>query len=203
MNFRLLFQHLKSMKHYIIAATLVFVVGWIIGFTNSEQFAAFIEQQLKGIEDIASRVQEAKSPQLTLFWLIFFNNVMVSLLCIFAGIFFGLLPLFSLLVNGMVLGYVGAVQGSGDQWAFYLKGILPHGILEIPAIIIACAYGIRFGMTALKGIFTIVSPRLRKNIRNEFVGLVRLSLPLSLFLGVVLLVAAVIESTVTLWLLSF
>lgn len=202
MKFSLLFRHFKEMKHYFIAAALVFATGCILGFTNSDQFALFIEEQLKGIEGIAEKVRDSQQPQLLLFVLIFFNNLAVALFCIFAGFFFGLFPLFSLLVNGMTLGYIGEAQWVEDRWMIYLKGILPHGILEIPAIVIACAYGIRFGMMIVKGLLTIGSAQRRALFRAEFFRFLRLTVPLCIFLAIVLLLAAIIESTLTLWLLG-
>ena len=33
-----------------------------------------------------------------------------------------------------------------------VKGLLPHGVIELAAIVIACAYGLRFGKMILQGI---------------------------------------------------
>ncbi|MEA2008645.1 MAG: stage II sporulation protein M, partial [Chloroflexota bacterium] len=40
-----------------------------------------------------------------------------------------------------------AAQGGVDPWRFLLAFVLPHGILEIPAIIIAGAIILRLGVT--------------------------------------------------------
>jgi stage II sporulation protein M len=83
-----------------------------------------------------------------------------------------------------------------------LQGILPHGILEIPAIIIASAYGIRLGMFVLKGLFLWLSPNNKTAFRAEFRGFMQMSMQLVMFLTIVLFVAAIIESTFTFWLIS-
>lgn len=202
MFFATLLRHFKEMKHYFIAAILVFATGCVLGFFNADQFAFFIEEQLKGIEGIAEKVKDAQYPQIMLIVLIFFNNLFVSIFCVFAGLFFGIFPLFSLVVNGMVLGYIGETQWSEDQFGFYLKGILPHGILEIPAIIIACAYGIRLGLLMARGLFSIGSANGRLHFRTQFVHLMKLTWPLVSFLAIILLLAALIEGTFTLWLLG-
>ena len=53
------------------------------------------------------------------------------------------LPIFSLLMNGALLGLLAAVFASGgNSIAAYLAGILPHGIFEIPALIFSIACGV-------------------------------------------------------------
>ncbi|HEV3443862.1 MAG TPA: stage II sporulation protein M, partial [Gemmataceae bacterium] len=46
-----------------------------------------------------------------------------------------------LFVNGVILGALGAVFVEAHQLTAYATGVLPHGVLEIPAILIAGAAG--------------------------------------------------------------
>ena len=57
----------------------------------------------------------------------------------------GLIPLLVVTSNGFLLGVVahGAVQQSGLP--FLAAGILPHGILELPAVLVSIAIGFRLG----------------------------------------------------------
>jgi stage II sporulation protein M len=62
-----------------------------------------------------------------------------------AFVFFAITPLVVLVVNGYVLGFV-ANKSVGSQGILVLWRLMPHGIFEIPAIIISIAVGIRLGM---------------------------------------------------------
>ena len=61
------------------------------------------------------------------------------------GLGLGLIPLLVVTSNGFLLGVVayGAVQQSG--LLFLAAGILPHGILELPAVLVSIAIGFRLG----------------------------------------------------------
>jgi len=74
------------------------------------------------------------------------NNIQVCLTAIAGGILFGLGTLYTLLVNGFVLGVIGTMFVSrGPEYNLYFwSGILPHGVLEIPAIFIAGGTGFLF-----------------------------------------------------------
>jgi uncharacterized membrane protein SpoIIM required for sporulation len=71
------------------------------------------------------------------------NNLSVCFVTFAGGITFGVLTLFSLFNNGMLLGVIGvACQQHGmavDLWSF----VAPHGSLELPSIILSGAAGLR------------------------------------------------------------
>jgi len=77
------------------------------------------------------------------------NNLSVCFMAFAGGILFGLGPVYSMFLNGMLLGVVGvacAQHGmSVDLWSF----VAPHGSLELPSIIIAGAAGFRLGHSML------------------------------------------------------
>jgi stage II sporulation protein M len=79
---------------------------------------------------------------------------------------------------------------------------LPHGIIEIPAIVIASAFGIRFGAILFKGLLSILSPRGRAACKEELLQFLRITPVLCVCLVVVLLAAAIIESTITPWIMG-
>jgi uncharacterized membrane protein SpoIIM required for sporulation len=73
------------------------------------------------------------------------NNLAVSFETFAGGISFGLITLYSLYTNGMLLGVIGAACHhygmSLALWSF----VAAHGSLELPSIIIAGAAGLRLG----------------------------------------------------------
>ena len=57
-----------------------------------------------------------------------------------------ILPFLGLVVNGGLVGIVSAlvsIEGSMSLFGFYVVGILPHGLFEIPAIILSAAIGLK------------------------------------------------------------
>jgi stage II sporulation protein M len=197
-----LFAHFKEMNNYFIAAALVFAAGVVLGFGYSDRFEAVLQSQIEGLRELARSIQTKDHSMLWLFGFIFLNNALKSILIIFAGMFFGLLPIGFLLINGMVIGYLAELQAEAGLMGLFLKGILPHGIIEIPAIILACAYGIKFGTIMGKGLLRLLSSRGRTVFAADLERFIKLTVPLVGLLVVSLLVAAIIESTITPWLIQ-
>ncbi len=73
------------------------------------------------------------------------NNWRAMLLTAMYGFIpFLFLPLISLLVNGALLGVVtAAYHANGMSMALLLAGLLPHGIFELPAMVLSIACGVQ------------------------------------------------------------
>jgi uncharacterized membrane protein SpoIIM required for sporulation len=73
------------------------------------------------------------------------NNLSVSFIAFAGGLTFGALSVFEMFQNGLLLGAIGVLCGKAgmavDLWSF----VAPHGSLELPAIVIAGAAGLRLG----------------------------------------------------------
>lgn len=77
------------------------------------------------------------------------NNLTVSFMMFAGGISFGALTLFSLYVNGMLLGVIGAACHQYGMSLALWSFVAAHGSLELPAILIAGAAGLRLGHAML------------------------------------------------------
>lgn len=75
----------------------------------------------------------------------FANNWSVALSLAFSGFAFGAPALVSLWFNGLVFGAVGRLEIAPLELVAF---VVPHGLFEIPAILIAGAVGIRLGIVA-------------------------------------------------------
>jgi stage II sporulation protein M len=201
MSLRMLWKHFGEMKHYFIASTLVFAAGIYIGFSQADQFQAYLSSQLEGIGQVVDLIEKQSNSQLLFFLLIFINNTFKSIFVIFSGALLGIFPIFFLVINGMILGFLAALQEPNQLWSTITLGILPHGIIEIPAILIAAAYGLRFGMLILKLLFGLMRPG-GSGAGQELRSFMKITVPLMIFLTVALFIAATIESTLTYWLMK-
>ncbi len=84
---------------------------------------------------------------------IFANNAVKSLVAMLGGFFFGIFPILFIAANGYVLGIVLSLKE--PEWGLHgvIMAILPHGVLEIPAVLIACSYGVWLGIRFAYSLF--------------------------------------------------
>ena len=132
-------------------------------------------------------------PQSQMMATLFFNNVIASLLSMLYGLI-PFLPLSALALgtNALMLGAFAALYLSqGLGLGVYLVGILPHGVFELTALILACTLGLlicRTGTDRLRRKKEAVPlwPRLQDCLRVFLFGVVPL-----------LAAAALIEAYIT------
>jgi uncharacterized membrane protein SpoIIM required for sporulation len=77
------------------------------------------------------------------------HNIRVSLLTLGMGMTAGAGTVLLLFYNGVILGAVAADYVVAGQTKFLLGWLLPHGVIEIPAILIAGQAGLLFGRAML------------------------------------------------------
>jgi len=73
---------------------------------------------------------------------LFFNNLQACILLFLGGATFGILTIFIMSINGIVIGAIMEIVHQDHSTLFVAAALLPHGIFEIPAFIIAGALGI-------------------------------------------------------------
>lgn len=76
---------------------------------------------------------------------IFVNNLQTSVILFIGGAAFGLITILVLSVNGFVIGIVIEYVRQEQGLYVILAGILPHGIFEIPALVLAGMFGLLLG----------------------------------------------------------
>jgi uncharacterized membrane protein SpoIIM required for sporulation len=73
------------------------------------------------------------------------NNISVSIRAVAFGMTWGVGTILLLFYNGVILGLVAIDYILADQLVFLLGWLLPHGVIEIPAILIAGQCGLVLG----------------------------------------------------------
>ncbi len=73
------------------------------------------------------------------------NNTQVAILAFAAGVFFCIGTFVILAYNGMVIGAVGGVLVESGEAAFFIELVAAHGVLELSAVVIGAAAGLRMG----------------------------------------------------------
>jgi uncharacterized membrane protein SpoIIM required for sporulation len=74
------------------------------------------------------------------------HNIQVSILTLALGMTWGIGTTFMLFYNGVTLGAVSTDYIADGQWKFLLGWLMPHGVVEIPAILIAGQAGLSLAL---------------------------------------------------------
>jgi uncharacterized membrane protein SpoIIM required for sporulation len=72
---------------------------------------------------------------------LFRNNASVTLAAFALGITWGIGTLLVMWSNGVIIGALGAVFVEAGQFTSFCTGILPHGVLELPSMLLGGAAG--------------------------------------------------------------
>ncbi len=139
-NFKLSLDYLKKTKNYFWFSLILFFCIGIFGYL----FPVFFEEQiLKIISELIEKTEDLGGLQLIKF--IFINNLKSGFFAMIFGIFLGIVPFIVVIMNGYVLGFV-ANKTISIEGILVLWRLLPHGIFEIPAIMISIGLGLRLGL---------------------------------------------------------
>ncbi|WP_440113107.1 stage II sporulation protein M [Paenibacillus sp. QZ-Y1] len=198
LKFSTFLRGLGSIRSALIWSVVLFVVGIGTGWVSTGPLEELLLNQIGGLREVSERLEQGGNVQWNFFLFIFFNNAIKSVLVIYAGIFFGILPVIFLLINGMVIGFLvhTTMNYGASFFDIVVKGLLPHGIIEIPVIIIACAFGLRFGGLVVKSLVQLGGAK-RHMIGNQWGTYMRTTVTASCWIVILLLIAAIIESTLT------
>ncbi|MGN7885425.1 stage II sporulation protein M [Dyadobacter sp. 22481] len=88
----------------------------------------------------------------TLFWDIFFNNILVLIFNLMGALSFGIISLITTLYNGVILGYTVSSLQKYFSTTEILSHTLPHCI-EVVGIILSCKLGVELGWILFKRYF--------------------------------------------------
>ena len=198
LKFSTFLRDLGSIRNALIWSVILFVAGIGAGWVSTGPLQDILLNQIGGLQEVSRQLEQSGNVQWNFFIFIFFNNAIKSVLVIYAGIFFGILPVIFLVINGMVIGFLVHITTDNGASLFdiVVKGLLPHGIIEIPVIIIACAFGLKFGGLASRSLIELGSAK-RQGLGKQWETFMRRTLTASCWVIILLFIAAIIESTIT------
>lgn len=183
----MLINMFPKIKKYLIFTIIIFFCSTIIGITyastslSEPDLIELIDDQISGfIKD---------QPDYILALFIFFNNASTCFLSIIFGLFFGIFPFIVLILNGFLMGYLAYFAYLERGVAYPILALFPHGVIELTAVFICCALGLRIGVSFFKKITDLYTP-IFPEIINALKIFIYVSIPL-------LLIAAFIEIYIT------
>jgi stage II sporulation protein M len=133
-------------RNLVLASSIFFVslvLGTLIGQTGAEE-------ALRQLSHALERLTPTGNLPVLLFLMIFINHAIKALGIIFLGILLGIPPLLFIGMNGFIVGSVGSALESVKGWRYVVASVVPHGVIEIPIILLAAALGLTVGMESLK-----------------------------------------------------
>lgn len=145
---------------YIIAAAVIFIgailYSWIQTAVDPTNARVFLPENILQNFDPGRAAEGNNSWNSSLMsGMIMVNNVKVALNAFALGITFSIGTVYVLFVNGMLLGSLSCLASVNGSALEYWSLILPHGFIELAAIILCSAAGIKIGLSLLNpGIFS-------------------------------------------------
>ena len=125
----------------LIVILLLFFATMCVGWIGSSQNPEVGEELMKLFEkEVAGQI--STDHPLDMCMKLFFNNLGACLLLFLGGASFGILTIFIMSLNGIVIGAIMELVSKEHSALFVAAALLPHGIFEIPSFLIAGALGV-------------------------------------------------------------
>lgn len=170
-------------------------VGYALSYFDYPLARMLLPEQLRdGVADNFRQSRRADasvlvmlSPALSAF--IAVNNVQVAIMAFAGGMTFGVVTAYAMLMNGALLGVLAGVFDQAHLTLQFWSLIVPHGSLELPAIVIAGGAGL---LLARALVFPGDLPRMTalRKVSDEAVRLMLGTIPL-------FAIAALVEGFIT------
>lgn len=139
-------EFLLRIRYYLLLSSALFIIFLVLGYCFPSVFQSVV---LPSIEGMKEGIQQGTVKLETMS--LFVNNFGVALNIIVGGLFFSTKTMYLLIFNALFVGFSACTMDLGH----FLSFTLPHGIIELCAIIIAGAAGFRVSdaiLTLISGI---------------------------------------------------
>lgn len=182
-----------SYRKWVFIAIILFSIGLTLGLSTPAGIASFISEDITALKEFGDFLTSVPRPVAAT--LIFGRNALTLCVSFFFSPILCLPPILALTVNGWLITFVSTKVIQEKSLGFLLAGLLPHGIFELPALILGQAAALSFGAALIVAIFKVkrrhlLLPALKQEVRHLTVALV------------LLLPAAIIETYITPMLLT-
>jgi stage II sporulation protein M len=176
----------RAIKPYLLILALVFAASFLAGTVVPSPIR---RQMTELFQAMAGDYRELSGGML--FFNILAQNVTATLFVVIFGVIVGIIPAFVVGSNGFGLGvmYRQATEVSGFSKAALT--VLPYGVFEIPALLVAASYGLWLGVMVVRRMRGKEGTPLKTHMEHAFRRYFAVVFPL-------LVVAAAIETALIL-----
>lgn len=180
-------KHLYSIRYHFVLLAAVFLLSAVAGYSYGIMEPSSSELLME--ELFESFAPLADLPSYILALTIFLRNSSLCLISLILGLGIGAVPLLFITLNGFVIGMIVYAMKEATGFGFVILSILPHGVVELPTVILSAAIGVKLGQV----VFLSLLGR-KPNIIEEFFNGMR---TFFCFILPLLLLAALIEVYIT------
>ncbi len=173
---------------WVVIAVSLFGIGFILGLVKPSGIATVISQDVAYLEEFAEVLFSL--PRYLIAIVIFMKNALALVISFVLSPILCLVPILALTTNGWLIAFISAAVVQEESLGFVLAGLLPHGIFELPALIMAQAAALSFGVMVMLAPF-------KKERRNRLLPTLKRDLKYFLLAIILLLPAAIIETYIT------
>ena len=181
-------EFLREIQPYVKASVLLLAFGIILGWLSGAQILTVGSEFQESLGSFAELFARLSKPMLAS--AIFINNGVKTFLVILLGVLGGVLPVAFLLLNGYAIGWVLYLSIQSKGIVSSLLAVVPHGIFELPAVLLGASVGIFLGARTMRRLFGKFETSLKRDFGRALKFFWRIILPL-------LLLAAFVEAFVT------
>jgi stage II sporulation protein M len=178
--------YLRSIRIFIGLSVFIFALTTVMGY-----YAAAVDPELASewTKELEMLKWILDQPPILIMLIIFLKNLLASAMAMLLGLGLGLVPLMVVTSNGFLLGIVGYASVKKAGPLFLAAGILPHGIIELPVVLVSIAIGFRLGY-----LLALTLAREKANVSGETRVAIHF---LKCYVAPLLFLAAAIETFIT------
>ena len=176
-----------SYKKWIFIAIFLFGIAVVIGLFTPASITSLLSEDIDALKQLSSLLAPFK---IFTAIFIFAKNTSVLLLSFALSPLLLLVPILTLTINGWLIAFISAAVIEEKSLGFVLAGLLPHGVFELPALILGQAAALSFGTMVMLALF-------KKKKRNLLLPSLKQNLKYLILALVLLIPAAIIETYLT------
>lgn len=169
---------------FVVVSASFFIISFILGYLLAGESTTPPPELIEPLRRLAELI--AGGDPLYQVAFIFVNNAVKSFLNVLLAPVFGIYPLTFILLNGFMTGFIASASVSRSGPLVVLFGLLPHGVLEIPAIIVSNALGLRIAFITMKKLLRMGHVNLRRELLSSLALVAKRVVP-------ILLISAFVE----------
>ena len=174
-------------RWWIIIAIVLFSIGIVFGLAAPDSITSLLSEELTSLEELGGTLAPFT---FSMFIFIFIKHVIALLVSFVLSPIFCLVPVLALAVNGWLVGLVSTIVMEEESLGFVLAGLMPHGIIELSALILGEAAALSFGAMVILVLF-------KKKDRSQLMPSLKQNLRYLVIAFALLVPAAIIETFVT------
>ncbi len=135
-------------RDLILWAAALYLAGFVAGVLVNTLSPYLAETLHSELVDRMAAQYEGITGAISIYSKILIHNLSICVLMTFGGVVFAVPPAFIILVNGLPLGLV--LARSEKPILAFVGSVLPHGVFELPAAILAASFGLLLGVDAVR-----------------------------------------------------